>query len=181
MEIHIAPYNYDANALVTYKSIKDGEITYPTLKVNQLEVILDNPTLDVIESMPNGEHIVHQMKRTDVSELFRQRGFHLARIERQEGQIGKVIDNLTAENWYASGVTKEEILSELCEIFEHEPKQEVTITATVQVEVKYDCPLEEIEDFDARDFLQDVLTIDAYHGDVIVDSFDVDHADWATS
>jgi hypothetical protein len=51
------------------------------------------------------------------------------------------------------------------------------ITATVQVEVEYDCPLDEVEDFDAKYFLQDNLTIDSYNGDMVVDSFDVEDAD----
>ena len=58
-----------------------------------------------------------------------------------------------------------------------EPKQTVTITATVNVEVSYDIPLEEVEDFDARYFLQDNLSIDSWHGDVSIESFDVEDAD----
>jgi hypothetical protein len=72
------------------------------------------------------------------------------------------------------------VLSDLCNILGHEPKQTIRITATVEVEVDYDCPLEEVEDFDAGDFLQDVLTIDTYHGDAIIYSYNVDSADWAT-
>ena len=53
----------------------------------------------------------------------------------------------------------------------------ITIKATITVDVTYACPLDEIEDFDAKYFLQDTLTVDAYNGDVIVDSFDVEDAD----
>ena len=74
-------------------------------------------------------------------------------------------------------VDKEDILSQLCEILNHEPKQSVRITATVNVEVDYEIPLEEVEDFDARYFLQDNLSIDSWHGDVNVDSFDVTDVD----
>ena len=42
---------------------------------------------------------------------------------------------------------------------------------------EYDIPMEDVEDFDARYFLQDVLTLDSYHGDVVVESFDVEDAD----
>ena len=176
------PDTYNPNALVTVKKIVDGQATYETFKVVDLEgALYVNPTMDVLEHMPNGEIIMHTMQRTDVSELFRKRQFDINKINTLQSQVNKIIDNLTADYWYNPNTDKETILYDICEILGHEPKQEVTITATVQVEVKYDCPLEEIEDFDARDFLQDVLTIDAYHGDVIVDSFDVDHADWATS
>ena len=60
---------------------------------------------------------------------------------------------------------------------DHEPKQEITITGTLTFELRYDCPLDEVEDFDAREFAQDTLTLDAYNGDVIVNSFDVEDAD----
>ncbi len=172
-----APYSYNANALVTYKSIKDGETTYPTLKVNELEAILDNPTLDVIESLPNGDHVVHQMKRTDVSNMFRLRAFDKSKIQDLESKVNQIIDNLNADGWYNPNYEKSEILNDLCEILGHEPKQTIRINAVVNVTVDYDVPLEEVEDFDARYFLQDNLTIDSWHGDVVVESFDVEDAD----
>lgn len=141
------PTTYDANVLVTYKDITDGVVTYPTLKVNELEYKLDN-----------------------IKYLYR-------RIEKQEKQIGQVIDNLTVEGWYNPNVDKEDILKDLCEIFEHEAKQEIRMTATVQVSVTYNCPIEDVEDFDAKYFLQDELTVDAYNGDIIIESFDVEDAD----
>jgi len=41
METNAMPETYNANLLVTYKSINDGEVTYPTVKVNTLEYMLD--------------------------------------------------------------------------------------------------------------------------------------------
>jgi hypothetical protein len=170
---------YNPHALVTLKKIVNdgGDAQFTLYKATELEDILDNPTLDVIETKSNGEHVVHQMKRTDVMELFRQRGYNLARLEAQEKQIGQILNNLTAENWYSTNTDKSEVLAELCEILGHEPKQEIRMTATVQVEVVYDCPLDEVEDFDAKYFLQDNLSVDIYNGDAIVDSFDVEDAD----
>ena len=141
------PHSYDANVLVTYKDITDGVATYPTIKVNDLEYKLDN-----------------------IKYLYR-------RIEKQEKQIGQVIDNLTVEGWYNPNVDKEEILRELCEIFEHEAKQEIVIRATVTVDVRYNCPIADVEDFDGKYFLQDELTIDAYNGDIVIESWDVEDAD----
>jgi hypothetical protein len=138
---------YDANTLVTYKSINNGEVTYPTMKVNELEIHLDS---------------------------YRRLQDQLAI---SNGQISKILDNLSADGWYNPNYEKSEVLNDLCEILGHEPKQTVTITATVNVEVSYDIPLEEVEDFDARYFLQDNLTVDSWHGDVIIESFDVEDAD----
>lgn len=147
MEANTAPHSYDANALVTYKSINNGEATYPTLKVNELEIHLDS---------------------------YRRLQDQLAI---SNGQISKILDNLNADGWYNTNYDKSEVLNDLCEILGHEPKQSVRIVATVTVEVDYDIPLEEVEDFDARYFLQDNLSIDSWHGDVSVDSFDVADAD----
>jgi hypothetical protein len=147
METNTVPYSYDANTLVTYKSINNGEVTYPTLKVNELEIHLDS---------------------------YRRLQDQLAI---SNGQISKILDNLTADGWYNPNYEKSEVLNDLCEILGHEPKQTVTITAQVNVEISYDIPLEEVEDFDARYFLQDNLTVDSWHGDVVIESFDVEDAD----
>jgi hypothetical protein len=147
METTTPPYNYNANDLVTYKDITDGVVSYPTLKVNDLEYKLDR-----IKSLE---------KQLDIS----------------NSQIRQILNNMNTDGWYNPNYEKSEVLNDLCEILDHEPKQEITMTATINVTVKYDCPLEEVEDFDARYFLQDTLTVDAYNGDVIVDSFDVEDAD----
>jgi hypothetical protein len=147
METTTAPYSYDANTLVTYKSIYNGEVTYPTLKVNELEIHLDS---------------------------YRRLQDQLAI---SNGQISKILDNLTANGWYNPNYEKSEVLSDLCEILGHEPKQTVTITGNLSFEVSYEIPMEDVEDFDARYFLQDSLTLDSYHGDVCVESFDVEDAD----
>ena len=147
METNTVPYSYDANVLVTYKSINNGEVTYPTIKVNELEMHLDS---------------------------YRRLQDQLAI---SNGQISQILDNLSADGWYNPNTDKEDILRDLCEILGHEPKQTVTITATVNVELSYDIPLEDVEDFDAKYFVQDNLTIDSYNGDLNVDSFDVEDAD----
>jgi len=94
-----------------------------------------------------------------------------------QAQVNKIIDNLTVDNWYADTIEKSEVLSDLCEILGHEAKQTVRITATVSVEVDYEIPLDEVEDFDARYFLNDNLTIDTYNGDATVDSWTVEDSD----
>jgi hypothetical protein len=94
-----------------------------------------------------------------------------------QAQVNKIIDNLTVDNWYADTTEKSEVLSDLCEILGHEAKQTVRITATVSVEVDYEIPLDEVEDFDARYFLNDNLTIDTYNGDATVDSWTVEDSD----
>lgn len=141
------PTTYNANMLVTYKDIIDGVPTYPTIKVNDLEWKLDR--------IKNLEDF----------------------LSRSQGTISKILENLTVEGWYNPNFEKSEILEQLCEILDHEPKQEIRITGTITFDLRYDCPLEEVEDFDARYFLQDNLSVDAYHGDIVIDSYEVEDAD----
>lgn len=138
---------YDANVLVTYKDIVDGVATYQTLKVNELEWKLE------------------RIKRLE------------QQLEISNGQIRQILDNLSADGWYNPNYEKAEVLNDLCEILGHEPKQEIRITGTINFEVRYDCPLDEIEDFDARYFMQDNLSLDSFHGDIVIDTYDVDDVD----
>ncbi len=142
---------YNPNALITIRKLAEGDSVYQLYKVTELESILDDAT-----------RRINQLS---------------SRLEAQEKQMGQILNALTADGWYSGNVEKSEVLSDLCDILGHEAKQTIRITATVQVEVDYDCPLEEVEDFDAKYFLQDVLTVDAYNGDTMVDSFDVTDAD----
>ena len=141
------PTTYNANNLVQYKDITNGEVTFPIIKVNDLEYKLER-----IKNLEDW-------------------------LSRSQGTITKIIDKLTVQEWYNPNTDKDEVLRELCEILDHEPKQEIRITGTMTFELRYDCPLDEVEDFDARYFAQDTLTLDAYNGDVIVESFDVEDAD----
>ena len=144
------PETYNPNSLTTYKSINNGEATYPSIKTVDLEYQLHE----------------NQLLSTRLNNL--------------QVQVNSIIDNLNADGWYNPNYEKVEVLNDLCEILGHEPKQTVRITATIQVEVDYEIPLDEVEDFDARYFLSDNLSIDSWHGDVSVDSWSVeDHdVDW---
>jgi hypothetical protein len=137
--------------LVTLKQITGEDVEFQLYKVTELETVL------------------HDL-RTRVNSLS-------ARLEAQEKQIGLILNNLTVDNWYADTIEKSEVLSDLCEILGYEAKQTVRITATLSVEVDYDIPLDEVEDFDARYFLNDNLTVDTYNGDSTVDSWTVEDSD----
>ena len=142
---------YNPHALITVRKIAEGDSVYQLYKATELESTLNDADIRIKQLS--------------------------SRLEAQEKQIGLVLNNLTSDGWYSGSVEKSEVLSDLCDIFGYEAKQTIRMTATVTVEVNYDCPLDEIEDFDAKYFLQDVLTVDAYNGDTMVESFDVTDAD----
>ena len=169
---------YNPNALVTVKKIVDGEATYETVKVVDLEAqLFVNPTIDVIESLPNGEHITHQMKRTDIMELFRVKQYRESRLEAQEKQMGQILNNLTAEGWYNPNTDKEEVLRDICEILGYTPQQEMSWSITLTVSGTTMVNLDEVEDFDIRYHLADNLSVDSNDFDTKVDSWDVDCVD----
>jgi hypothetical protein len=150
METNMAE-TYNPNLLVTYKSINNGEATYPTIKVVQLETLI-----------AESQYRVNQLS---------------SRLQAQEKQIGLILNKLTADEWYSTNVDKSEVLSDLCDILGHEPKQTVRLTGTIVFEVDYDIPLDEVENFDSHYFLQDNLTLDSFNGDVIVESWTVEDSD----
>ena len=137
------PVHYNPNQLVTYKVIDGDKVTYPTDKVTTLEYTLD------------------QSRRV-----------YTAKNELQS-KINRIIDNLTLDFWYNPNTDKETVLQELCDILEHEAKQSVVISATIDVEIEVDLPLQEIEDFDAEDFVTEHLSIDTWNGDAQILNWDV--------
>ena len=168
----------------TLLSVADATIQ-PTNERNEMDIVTMNeyyPSQSVVLKQIIDEDMKFQAyKVTELETVihdYKQRISSLtARLESQEKQIGLILDKLTADEWYSSSTDKAEVLSDLCEILKHEPKQTIMITAQVNVEVSYDIPLDEVENFDAKYFLQDNLTIDSWHGDVMIESYDVEDAD----
>ena len=168
----------------TLLSVADATIQ-PTNERNEMDIVTMNeyyPSQSVVLKQIIDEDMKFQAyKVTELETVihdYKQRISSLtARLESQEKQIGLILDKLTADEWYSSNTDKAEVLSDLCEIIKHEPKQTIMITAQVNVEVSYDIPLDEVENFDAKYFLQDNLTIDSWHGDVMIESYDVEDAD----
>jgi len=136
----MVPESYNANILVTYKDITDGVATYPTVKVNDLEWKLE------------------RIKRLE------------DQLSRSNSTIGKIIDNLTEDYWFNPNTEKEEILSDLCTILDHQPKKEIQFEGTIYISGRVDVPLSEYEDFDLDEIMSE-LSVDIYNGDVVIDEF----------
>ena len=98
-------------------------------------------------------------------------------VSNANSQLGKIIDNLTEDEFYSEHVSKEEVLETLCNILDYEPKKEISFTATFTVSGRYDIPMADVEDFDLEAFLSDTISIDAYNGDVVIDDFSVESVD----
>ena len=134
------PATYNANLLVQYKDITNGNVRFPIIKVNDLE---------------------YQLDRIKNLEDF---------LSRSQGTISKIIDNLTEESWFNPNTEKEEILNDLCEILDYQPKKEVQFEGTIYFSGRVDIPLSEYENFDIDDYVNDI-TVDCYNGDVVIDEY----------
>ena len=142
-----APAHYSPNQLVTYKVIDGSNVTYNTDKVTTIEYELDGA------------------RRT------------LDKLKALQSKVNHIVDMLQADGWYDSSVTKEDVLNDLCETLDHNPVKTIEFNATVVVTGSLDINLAEYdEDFDIVAYLADVLSVDSYNGDVVVNGFDVEDA-----
>jgi hypothetical protein len=141
------PVHYNPNQLVTYKVIDNGNTTYPTDKVTQIEYALE------------------QARRTT------------DRANRLQSKINQIIDNMTEEYWYNPNTDSETILNDLCEILEFNPVKTIDFTASVSINGSIEIPLSDYEDFDLNDYVFENLSIDTHTGSMEVNGFDVDRVD----
>lgn len=138
---------YNPNSITIYKNIENGVTSYESIKTVDLE-----GRMHYLRNTTNTMNALHT-------------------------KIQRIISNLTADGWYSNNVDKEEVLSDLCEILEHEPKQTIVVSATIDVEIEIDIPVNEVEDFDADDFVAENLSVDTWHGDAQILNWDVRNTD----
>jgi len=147
MEINTMPDTYNPNLLVTYKKIFNGETTYSTEKVVDIEWALDGA------------------RRSE------------SRAQALQSSIEEIKSFMTDEGWYNPNTEASEILTELERILQFNPTKTIEFTGTISFSGTVEVPLTEAEDFDLFYHLQDNLTLDAYAGDIEIDSYEVDRAD----
>ena len=121
----IAPDTYNASALVTYKKIEDNEVSFPTIKVSELEYQL------------------HDKRRMT------------EKINSLQSKINRIIDNMTHDYWYNPNTETSTILEDLCEILDYTPKKEIQFTAVMHFSGRIDVDMADVEDFDLTDFLSE--------------------------
>ena len=139
-----APVHYSPNQLVTYKVIDGSNVTYNTDKVTTIEYELDGA------------------RKT------------LDKLKALQSKVNHIVDMLQADGWYDSSVTKEDVLNDLCETLGHNPVKTIEFNATINVTGSVDVAMSEIEDFDLDSFLADVISVDSYNGDVVIENFTIE-------
>ena len=141
------PMHYNPNQLVTYKVIDGETVTYPTDKVTVIEYALESA------------------RRT------------ADKRNALQSKINQIIDNLTSDYWYSEDVEKEQVLSDLCEILEHNPVKNIDFVATVTINGSIEIPMDEVADFELSDYVYENLSIDTQTGSMYINDFDVDQVD----
>ena len=179
MEI-VSQDSYNPHALITVREIQQesNDSIYKLYKATELEDLLfANPTIKAYEHLPNGELREWTLNRADISEMFRKAQYRDEWLERSQGTIRQIIDNLTIDSWFSDTVDKEEVLRDLCTILDHEPKQEMSWTVTLTVSGTTEVDITEVNDFDIRYHLGDNLSVDSNDFSTNVDSWDIDLVD----
>ena len=130
------------------------------------------------------QQYVNEMELTygnQITELQNTNGILAKRIEsleeyltRSQGTIRQIIGNLSEDGWYNPNVDKEDVLRDLCEIVDHQPKKEISFEGTIRFSGRIDLPLEDADSFDLEDYLSDI-SVDVYNGDVVIDGYELEN------
>jgi len=152
-------------------SVEDATITpinQPEQKEEKMETMYNSIQQEL--DLTNGNEITELKNKLSASENLVER--YRDMVSSANSQLGKIIDNLTEDYWYSSSVDKSEILTELCDILEHNPVKEISFTATISFNGRLEIPLDEAEDFDLTAVLEDAY-VDINNGNVVIDGYEL--------
>ena len=138
--------------MTTSSFTTDEQITALQEKINNLEGLLES----------------YQRQLTSSS----------AQYNELRSQINRIIDNMTYDYWYNPNTDAETILSDICDIFNYEPKREVSFTAVMHFNGRIDVPLSDWDGFDLHEVLSEAY-VDINHGEVVIDDYELYEADEA--
>jgi ssDNA-binding Zn-finger/Zn-ribbon topoisomerase 1 len=138
---------YNPNLLVTYKKIEDGEVSYPTDKVVDIEYALD-------QSRRNYKNLTDQ-----------QNAWY-----KKESQLRTLLNDVFHDS------EDQETLEKVADIFDVPLTKEIEVTAWVNVNMTIEVDMREGE-YDIEDMVRNNLTVDAYGGEITVNDYDVDRVE----
>lgn len=177
METTGISYNPHQMIELRYINPDGGENTYAYYKATELEGMLwADPTIEALESLPNGEIVKHKLTRNDISEMFRIRAFDKSKINDLQSRINKITDNMTEDYWYNPNTDAATILQDLCEILDVNPMKTIEFSGTISFSGYIEVPLSETEDFDLESHISDAVTVESYNrGDVDITDWSIDY------
>jgi hypothetical protein len=138
---------YNPNLLVTYKKIENGETTYQTDKVNDIEYALD------------------QSRRNYNALVEKQNAWY-----RKESQLRTLLEEVYADS------NEQDTLSQIAEIFDVSLTKEIEYTAWVRVDMTIEVELGGDMD-SIEDFISSNLTVDSYDSAIQVTNHEIERTE----
>ena len=112
----------------------------------------------------------------DVNVLLTDNHYYKQRLEKFSDKFNKIEENLTEEGWFNPNIEKSEVLSDLCEILGITPSKIIKFSGTMSFSGSIEVPFDELEDFDLESLLQDEVYLTSNHGNLEIDSYDIESA-----
>jgi hypothetical protein len=138
---------YNPNLLVTYKKIEDGEVSYPTDKVVDIEYALD------------------QSRRNYNALVEKQNAWY-----KKESQLRTLLEEVFADS------SDQDTLEQIAEIFDVPLTKEIEVTAWVRVDMTIEVGLVD-GDPDLEDLVRNNITIDSFGSEISVNDYDVERVE----
>ena len=121
----------------------------------------------------NPMNTIQEVKLMDIDQINAQIESYKTKVNNLQSQVNRIIDNLTTDYWYSDSTDKDEVLSELCDIIQYNPKKEIEFTATIRFNGRIDVDMADVADFSISDALSDAY-VDINNGDVVIDNYDLE-------
>jgi hypothetical protein len=145
--IYTIAETYNPNLLVTYKKIEDGEVSYPTDKVVDIEYALD-------QSRRNYKNLTDQQNAWF----------------KKESQLRTLLDECYADS------DDQQTLAQIAEIFDVPLTKEIEVTAYIRISATIEVDMAD-GDYDLEDLVRNQITIDAYGSELNISDYEVERVE----
>jgi len=139
---------YNPNLLVTYKKIENGEVSYPTDKVVDIEYALD------------------QSRRNYNALVEKQNAWY-----KKESQLRTLLEEVYADS------EDQDSLSRIAEIFDVPLTKEIEVTIYVRIDATVEVDLTHDYMDNLEDFISSNLTVDSYGSELSVNNHEIERVE----
>ena len=128
----------------------------------------------IVKDTTSGEMQYTAVSPYDVNVLMTDNHYYKQRLEKFSSKFNLIEENLTEEGWYNPNTEKSEVLADLCEILGITPSKTINFSGTMSFSGTIEVPFDELEDFDLQYLLQDEVYLTSNHGNLEIDSYEVE-------
>jgi hypothetical protein len=156
------------------KEEKMQTVTYDSSSQTSMAEHYNNYATMIVKDTRQSEMLYKSVTPYDVAVLMTDNQYQQQRLSKLIDTINRIEENLTEEGWYNPNYDKSEVLSDLCEILGFSPTKTIQFSGSMTFEGSIEVPLDELEDFDLQYLLQDELYLTSNHGNIEIDTYEVD-------